>query len=550
MRGELFVVGLGASLVVVTMVTVLVARNRSIPGARPLLLASVLELLWVCLYFGQIFSPTAAQTLLLARLGWVPAVFIPSLWVLFVVEYTGRGAYLTRARVVGLVTPPVVALLAVAVAYESLVRPDVMVTEVDGLHAITAGFGPMYWFFVGYAWLLVMSSLVLLVEFIVEQRSLYRKRAGALLGAGFIPQIASFLNSTGLDGVGGLDPTPLSFAVSSGLAALAIVEYDAFDEPPIPRHIATGRAIEAIDDPTFVVDGSDTVVDCNPAACAVVGLDEQSLVGTPKATLPPLAGVDTAEDSTVTVERDGTMTYYDVQTATVDQDGSHGHGRVLTLRDVTDRRERKQRLNALNDVLRATIQEEMATVKQTVDEEGTGSDIRALRERASLALDMTDRAGELASMVEPEAESPADIVPIIHEEIEAARELHPEVSFVLDATLGEWAYCSGLFEPVFRVSLRHAARRSLQSEAEPVVGISIAAGPESVTVSVSDRGPALTDHERTVLCEGAEPTPSDRADMSRWLVNWGVEQAGGRILVGTDGDHTSLELTFPRTDRE
>jgi signal transduction histidine kinase len=167
-----------------------------------------------------------------------------------------------------------------------------------------------------------------------------------------------------------------------------------------------------------------------------------------------------------------------------------------------------------------------------------------------MALDMSDRAADLASMLAPDATSPSDIVPIIHEEIDSARAWRPAVSFVLDATLDEWAYCSGLFEPVFRVSLRNAAKRSIAADAEPVVGVSVHTGPEAVTVSVSDRGPPLTDHERAVLCDGAEPRPADRDDMSRWLINWGVEQAGGTLRVGTDGAHTSIELTFPRTGAE
>jgi len=178
------------------------------------------------------------------------------------------------------------------------------------------------------------------------------------------------------------------------------------------------------------------------------------------------------------------------------------------------------------------------------------TDIDVLRENASVALVVSDRAAELASMVEPEAERPADIVPIIHEEIDAAREWRPEVSFVLDATLGEWAYCSGLFEPVFRVSLRHAAERSLQRSPEPLVGISVDAGPQAVTVSVSDSGRPLSEHERAVLLGEARPRPSDQTDMSRWLVSWGIEQTDGNIRIGTDGDHTALELTFPRTDTE
>ncbi len=550
MRADVFLIALFASVLVVLIVTVLIGRNQSIPGAKPLLAASALELYWLLCYVGELFSPTATLTAVFARVEWAGAVFIPLLWALFVVEYTGRGQYVTRYRVAGLAVPPVVALGSVAGAFETLVRPNFVVQDYAGLNVVVADFGPIYWLFAVYAWLLVTSSLVLLVEFIVDQRTLYQNRAIALLGAGAVPQIASVINTTELAGPVLFNLTPLTFALSSGLAAVAILEFDAFSEAPIAHHLATETAVEAIEDPTFVLDSNDTVVDANPAAHSLVSMNRESLVGTPRETLAPLADIDPeTAGSTVTVERDGETTYYDVQRTPIDSDGDHVFGTVVTLRDVTDRRERKQRLDALNDVLRATIQEEMTTVQQAVEDgEEAVTDIDVLRENASVALGVSDRAGDLASMVEPEAEQPADIVPIIHEEIEAAREWKPEVSFVLDATLGEWAYCSGLFEPVFRVSLRHAAERSLQEATAPVVGISVDAGPEAVTVSVSDSGRPLSDHERAVLRGEGRPRPSDEADMSRWLVNWGIEQADGTIRIGTDGEHTSLELTFPRTD--
>ncbi|MBX0285334.1 histidine kinase N-terminal 7TM domain-containing protein [Haloarcula salinisoli] len=550
MSAAVFLIGLFASVLVVLMVTVLIGQNQSIPGTRSLLVASVLELYWLLCYAGELFSPTVALTEVFARLEWAGAVFIPLLWTLFVVEYTGRGQYITRDRVAGLAIPPALSLVSVASSFERLVRPNFVVQNYAGLNVVVADFGPIYWLFAVYAWLLVTSSLVLLVEFIVDQRALYQNRAIALLGAGAVPQVASVLNTTELAGPVVFSLTPLTFAISSGLAAVAILEFDAFSEAPVAPHLATETAVEAIEDPTFVLDSNDTVVDANPAAHSLVAMDRESLVGTPRETLAPLAGIDPeSAGSTITVERDGEKTYYDAQSTPIDGDSDHTFGTVVTLRDVTDRRERKQRLDALNDVLRATIQEEMTTVQRAVeDADDEVSDIDVLREQASVALGVSDRAGDLAAMVEPEAESPADIVPIIHEEIEAAREWKPEVSFVLDATLGEWAYCSGLFEPVFRVSLRQAAERSLQEVAEPVVGISVDAGPEAVTVSVSDSGPPLTDHERAVLRGETRPRPSDQADMSRWLVNWGIEQADGTIRIGEDGEHTSLELTFPRTD--
>ena len=541
---------LALSIVVVITVTWLVGRNLAIPGAKPLFVASVAELWWLLTYLGELLSGSWAVTIAFSRLQWVGVVVIPVAWTVFVIEYTGRGEYLTRPRIAGLSAIPGVALVGGVVAFEGWIWRNITVNEYNGLSVLAGDMASLNLLFSVFTWLVVTASAILLIEFVVDRGTLYTKRALALIGAGTIPIVVSIVDTFDLTGPDPFQLTPLTFALSSGLAALAILEFDMFRSAPVPSHLAAETAVEAGDDPTFVLDVGGTIVDCNPAACALAGMERPELLGTPSDEVGPLANVDgTTSDPTVTVDNPGETRHYDVQRTPIDGDGEYRLGSVLTLRDVTDRRKRKQRLDALNDVLRATIQEEMTTVKRAVDD-GTNdvTNSEVLREHASVMLDVSDRAGELADMVEPEAESPADIVPIIHEEIDAAREWKPEVSFVLDATLDEWAHCSGLFEPVFRVSLRHAAKRSLGADGEPIVGISVATGPDAVTVSVSDRGPQLSDHERTVLCEGAEPRPSDREDMSRWLINWGIEQADGIVTVGTDGEHVSIELTFPRTE--
>jgi len=540
------------SILICLAIAWLIGRNLSLPGATPLFVAVVAELWWLLSYLGELLAESLTLTLAFRRLEWLGVVIIPVAWTMFVVEYTGRGEYLTSRRVAALSTVPSVAALGSIFAYEGMIRRNLAMADHGGVSALAGDSAPLLLLFSVFTWLVVTASAILLIEFVVDRGTLYTKRALALIGAGIVPVLASIVDTFDLGSPEVFQLTPLTFALSSGLAALAIVEFDMFRSAPVPSHLAAETAVAAGEDPTFVLDVGGTVVDFNPAASTLVGVDRSELLGMPNDEVDPLTNVNGATtDPTVTVEQSGETRHYDVKRTSIDGDGGYHRGTVLTLRDVTDRRERKQRLDALNDVLRATIQEEMTTVQQAVEDgDDEVTDVDILRDNASVALGVSHRAGELASMVEPEAERPADIVPIIHEEIDAAREWRPEVSFVLDATLGEWAHCSGLFEPVFRVSLRHAAERSLQQDSEPVVGISVDAGSEAVTVSVSDSGRPLSDHERAVLRGEARPRPSDQTDMSRWLVNWGIEQADGTIRIGTDGEHTSLELTFPRTDGE
>ncbi|WP_254271186.1 histidine kinase N-terminal 7TM domain-containing protein [Haloarcula marina] len=465
MLGVVFLTALGVAALACGAVAVLTARHRSMPGATPLFAVSMAELWWILTYAGEMLAPTPSTTFLLARVEWVGVVVLPVAWTAFVLEYTGRGAYLTRRTVAALSVIPAVTLASALSAYDGLIRQSVRTTAHADLTVLTGEFGPVLWLFALYTWLLVAGSAILLLEFVVDRRSLYQARALSLMGAAVAPLVASYAFATDILAATVVDPTPIAFALSSSLALVAILEYDMLDRAPVASHLASETAVEAIDDPVFVVDASGVVVDCNPAALSVTEMGREELLGRTRGEVELIRAVeDTDGETTLTRETDAETTHYDVRTAAIDGTAEHEFGEVITLRDVTERRERKERLDALTEVLRATIQEEMTTVQRVADDgEDAVSDVETLKERASVALDVSDRAAELATMVSPEEEPPADIVPIIHEEIAAAREWKPDVTFVLEASLGEWAHCSGLFEPVFRVSLRHAAARSVGS---------------------------------------------------------------------------------------
>jgi len=111
--------------------------------------------------------------------------------------------------------------------------------------------------------------------------------------------------------------------------------------------------VDAIDDALFVVDGSDTVVECNGAFEALVG-HEGETAG--KAVDTVLSGhqalrshVTDREEGVVAVETDETR-YVEVSVSTV-SNGTDGDYQLVALHDVTDQQEQRQALERENEQL-------------------------------------------------------------------------------------------------------------------------------------------------------------------------------------------------------
>lgn len=553
MIGEVYLLTLGVSVVGCSIVVAIAASHWSLPGAKPLTVMGVGQLWWVCLYMGELAAPTQWLTFTFARLQWLGPPVIPVAWLVFTLEYSGRRALLSRQRLVGVALIPALTGVAAMVAYDPWIRQDIQLAIVDEVSVLTGSIGVWLWVFELYTLICVAVGAAALLDLAFEDRSLYRPQAMALLAAVTVPLLFSISFAIGLWPVPEFDPTPVAFTLTAMFGLLAVLEFDLFDRMPVPSHVAFDTVVEAMGDPVFVLDSEGVVVDVNPAAASLVGRPREAILERPADAILPGSDLDHVDDeeTTVRIACDGGERSFDVRRTRID-DSSHDFGEVLTFRDVTARHERQERLDALNDVLRATLQEEMETVQQVVDDSADQmTAAETLREHASIALDVSDRAAELSAIASLEDEPPADVVPIIHDEIDEARSLYSDVTFVLDATLDEWAYCSGLFEPVFRVALRNAAKRARATAGVPVVTVSVSIDERSdgdVSVTVSQEGPAPSDHERAVLTRGAEPRPADSEDIGRWLLNWGIRQCNGNVAIEHDGERTKLELSFPRTD--
>ncbi|MFN8079928.1 MAG: histidine kinase N-terminal 7TM domain-containing protein [Kineosporiaceae bacterium] len=342
-------------------------RQRRAPAAYALFVALVASFVFSA---GYAIETTTRQT--------GPATFwstvkyigigtmIPAL-LAFAVEYTGRGRHLTTRALVLLSLEPLAVVIILAVPrWHSLMLiydPDTMQAETDWPLAEP---GRLFYAHSAYSYVVLVSALSLLVWRLARLARPYRRPAGVVIVAALTPLAG---NALYLKGAVVIDPTPFLFVLLMVVLVWGFFRMGLLDLVPIAR----SAVMEQMSDAVMVLDAYNRVIDSNPAATGLLGLPRSQIIGRyVTALLPPLAGpveahrpgISRQEEISTTADHLGrpgrTAIHLAVQLSSLTDRSGHEAGRLMVLRDVTQRTETERRLRELLDA-----ETHLATVLQT-----------------------------------------------------------------------------------------------------------------------------------------------------------------------------------------
>lgn len=236
--------------------------------------------------------------------------------------------------------------------------------------------GPWRWFqvIVNFSLLLVAMALAAVVA--IRSEGLRRTQSTALALAPLLPGAANLVSVLGV-APPGPDVTPLGFVGGAFVLSWAVYRAEFLAIVPVGRQ----RAVEDMHDPVVTIDANYRVVDCNAAARELFGSDE-AYFGEPLATLLPgvpdraLAALERGHDPQFRLRTDDEVRYVECATSAVGPSPDRAAGRVVVLRDITDRTERERRLLEQRDAL----------------EELAGAVVRDVQDPLETARDGAERA--------------------------------------------------------------------------------------------------------------------------------------------------------------
>ncbi len=361
-------------------------KNRAITGAKAFIALALLLETGILVDGLAMISTGENMALFWFSLRFIALAGVPPVWLMFTLHYTGRGNRLTPARYMLLFTIPVLTQ---------------MILWTNGIHGLwvvhDVGFyreGPFMiadigarvqgpWFVVHsiYGYCCMLFGIALIFQWSYHMQRIYRIQALALWLGMIIMTVGSAISTYKL--LPGLKVNPImqSLTVGAIFFAWATFRHRFLDMVPVARD----RLIDSMEDCMFVIDVSNRIVDINAPMQRLVAdafLEINSrvpdlLIGQPiGALLLPWRDLamkfrDVIDINTeIALPLGGVSHYYDLKISPIMDKRGRQNGRIVVLRDITDRRriEDERKLSeARLDALYKLSQADFATEKETID---------------------------------------------------------------------------------------------------------------------------------------------------------------------------------------
>lgn len=322
-----------------------VGRQRYFPGRDSFILMHGASLWWMLAASLEMTAQAPGCKVLWASMAWPGIVSVPTFWAIFLWQYVNsvRDPLPLRGMLGLTLVPVLIWLMALSNPWHGWFygAGTAPVSAQPGA-PIRYQHGPLFYTAAAYVYLFMAFCMGIVIRAALISSGVHRRHYLAFAFVTLLPWAAN-LSYVGYGWMlFGFDPTPFSFAVTLAAFAWLIVGVRLFDLLPVARHLL----LEALLDPVLVVDPQLRVIEANPEALKLAGLQgdwqgrklgDWPVVGADlQALLERQAGAGQGQLLTLT----SSARYFEVRIRAIERSTRNGPlvlGQMLYLRDVTQR---------------------------------------------------------------------------------------------------------------------------------------------------------------------------------------------------------------------
>lgn len=531
-------------------------RNRDQRGAKALAVFLLAASFWALAEGLAVAVGEFSSMVFWTRVALSLSVVLPAAWLGFTLVYSGTVQRLSHKLLAILAIEPVVFLVLVWTNdSHGTVWGDSAITGIgNGFNVVNIEFGVAFWGHQAYSYFLLVAGVVLLMRMVLQANQRVRWQGTVLLGAIFVPAVLTAVHIFGLI-MPGLDPTPVGYILAGLIVAAVALEPELARVAPVTRDAGREAVLSELGDAILILDNSEHVVDYNPAAKQLLGAQQEHLGQQLPAVNAELARhlEELEEQGTMSLESNGKNRYYDIRISELS--GSYGvlSGRVLSLRDVTERRQREQRLDVLNRLLRHNIRNELNVVRGKVELTEMNSDgdgektLEEAIERIDAIVARSDKVGRLSRLLEIDHTGALDIATELRGEYYQGTNPHPDAEITIN--LPDELYVSG--GPSLVAAFDELVDNAVVHNDSATPSIRIAydkseSNDEYAVITVEDNGPGIDQQEVETIVSGEETPLRHSSGIGLWLVHWLVVRVGGTLSFENTDDGCTVSIRLPR----
>ncbi|MCX7787817.1 MAG: ATP-binding protein [Spirochaetes bacterium] len=223
----------------------------------------------------ELFSSTREGTLFWGRMQHVFLAFVPVAWVAFSLRYAGFDHLVSFKKLYPITIVPFLTVFIVLTngTYHRFFWKEVLFFQVEGFLTFKAQYGPFFWIYGAYTYLLIYAGVFLILRSYLGSKKTYRNQSlwvvhGVLFPIPFnliyVFRLLPFLRK---------DFTSVSFALAGICFFIGVFKHHLLRVVPIARN----TIVEDMDRAILVVDKDRCIVDFNRRARKLFALEDRDL---------------------------------------------------------------------------------------------------------------------------------------------------------------------------------------------------------------------------------------------------------------------------------
>jgi PAS domain S-box-containing protein len=265
-----------ALTVAISLISAFIAfQHRNVSGGWTLTILLIFTAWWS---LGGVFESSSipvGNKFFWSKAEYFGGVNVPVLFLLLAVFYTHPNLILKKSWIAALfIVPAITFFAAVTNDWHHLIW-----TGYDpgpaGSYQIIYRHGVWFWTgFIGYSYLMLVLSTIVLGNSLFQYKSIFRYQASAIMLSAILPWTGNILYLLHLNPLPGLDLTRIAFSGSGIILVFAMERFRLLDLTPRARALL----LETMSDGLLVIDSSRRIVDINPAARSLLEISKDDQV--------------------------------------------------------------------------------------------------------------------------------------------------------------------------------------------------------------------------------------------------------------------------------
>ena len=288
------------------------------------------------------------------------AIFVPAplTFLVFVTQLTRTDRWLTQANLLVLASEPVATMLLIATnSSHFLFYASFQPATVNGFPQMGWQGGPWYWVNTACSYAFILASAIILLRALLRAGPYGRVQLGIVLLGCLVPWALNIYTLIFPAAARQLEITPLAATASGLIFAYALFRPGLLDIVPIARSLL----FEKLGDGVLVLDTNGRILDVNLAGQRIAHIGNDSFGKNIWEAVPQWRDFGEAEDGGLAERhfelqgRQDPSHFYDVTVIPLLDRRGHQDGRLISLRDITERKLAETELHKMNARLQRQV---------------------------------------------------------------------------------------------------------------------------------------------------------------------------------------------------